>query len=717
MVEAVSTFAYTAATIGITTGLAYGIGLALQPRVPSPSATQTPIKQPIPTRVSGGGIARLSGSYLLYTARDKTSVNVLAAVECGDVPMAGWDRFWLNDDEVFLDGDQGVIAAHGTRYGEIDGVTPRVYFYTSLGQPTETAFAGIIAAAPDLWTSAHRGDHIACFGLTALQGKLNDQPGLFPNGDPSPSAAGRLSRYFDPRLHGIDALAPPAARVFNRNPALGLLDFLATSDRGGLGLDYVKRFRPNIATLIESADVCDETIVVADSETHLIQNNSIGDHDLTFYGVQGLAAGMTIVINPGTATEETRTVSAIAGATVTVGVELEFAHSIGEPVTWQTNGSGAEPRYAWGGTWSWDTDPAEVIGQFLACMDGWMGQAPDGSVIIRAGKYYEPTVIFDDDVVLGYTISGRPVDEEAVNQLHLSYIDPNRAFNKADAGDWDDLPDQQRRGKVRAQALDLPWVQTSGQCRRLGKRLMGRLVAPLRGTVTVNLYGMLALGERYIRLRIQDEAALLRDLPVEITAGPTIDLKALTLTFPWTQADPDIDEWSTAEEQVSVLATPSLIQPTNTLFSSSVFDAAAAQIVAGPGATVEVDDGAQTITVSAGVTDLPAASEDITGPVAAQLYSSSGAKVRKANATDLTKPCNCLVLDTVLSGASVKIYMPGQAVPWASLTPGATYYLDTTAGGITTTCPSTAGNGAQIVGQANAAGDHLFFNPQPLVGL
>ena len=74
VVEAVSTFAYTAASIGITTGLAYGVGLLLQPRVPNPSATQVALKQSIPPRISGFGMARVGGTYLLFTARDKTSV-------------------------------------------------------------------------------------------------------------------------------------------------------------------------------------------------------------------------------------------------------------------------------------------------------------------------------------------------------------------------------------------------------------------------------------------------------------------------------------------------------------------------------------------------------------------------------------------------------------------------------------------------------------------
>jgi hypothetical protein len=491
-VNAVSAFAYSASTIAITTGLVAGIGLALAPKVPHPSIQQTPLKQPIPPRTSGFGRARLGGKYALYAARSGLSLNVQL---CHDGEIDGWERFWLNDDEVFLDGSSGVIAAHGTRYGMIDGVTPRVYVYQTLGTSTGPGFPAIASAVPDLWTADHRCDFIAALGSTAKQGKLNDQSGLFPNGDPLVSGAGRLQKCYDPRLHGIDSMGDPATWVWTANPVLHRIRYLCTTDTGGMGLSFAKRIKPNIDKWIRAADICDEAVEVGSAETFLTATAHTGDHSVKLYGVNALDVGSTIVINRGTGTEETRAVLSIDGSTVTIDPELSYDHVSGEPVEWTRTVVGTEPRYEAHGTYDWSTAPKDVLAQLIACDDGWLCPAGDGSLITYSGQYYEPTITFTDDHVIGYSISGRPADEEAVNQLLASFTDPNRAFNQADGGTWDDpFGDQARRGKVRSQPFNVPWSHSIGQTGRLAQRAVTRAAQPLRGWVKTNLYGMNGLG-------------------------------------------------------------------------------------------------------------------------------------------------------------------------------------------------------------------------------
>lgn len=110
------------------------------------------------------------------------------------------------------------------------------------------------------------------------------------------------------------------------------------------------------------------------------------------------------------------------------------------------------------------------------------------------------------------------------------------------------------------------------------------------------------------------------------------------------------------------------------------------------------------------------ASEAITGGHVLNLYTSSGAaRIRKANATDATKPANAFALASISSGASGAIYFAGQIITGLSgLTPGTAYYLDTTGGALTATPPSSSGNGVQEVGIALSA-TTLLFNPQPMI--
>ncbi|MES2034817.1 MAG: hypothetical protein V4466_11615 [Pseudomonadota bacterium] len=203
---------------------------------------------------------------------------------------------------------------------------------------------------------------------------------------------------------------------------------------------------------------------------------------------------------------------------------------------------GTEPRYACGGVYSHETAPSEVINQLLQSFDGWLSQRGDGALIVRPGRYIPPTVTFTDDHVTAYSVQHFLTDEEAVNQLVPSYTDPASKYNVIDAGAWTDAADYAARGVLRSQTLPLVWVQSPSQARRLAKRRMSRLTAPLRGTLTTNLYGFIGLGERYLRLKISENAAL-ADLVVEV-ANVNMDLANLAVTFDWVEADPDIDAWN-----------------------------------------------------------------------------------------------------------------------------------------------------------------------------
>ncbi|HEX7884723.1 MAG TPA: phage tail protein [Phenylobacterium sp.] len=120
----------------------------------------------------------------------------------------------------------------------------------------------------------------------------------------------------------------------------------------------------------------------------------------------------------------------------------------------------------------------------------------------------------------------------------------------------------------------------------------------------------------------------------------------------------------------------------------------------------------------AGPTDTAETSEAIAGPALGYLHAASGAKVGLADATDLTKPANCAVLGTYGSGDPATISLTGQWIAWPGLTPGATYWLATTPGEISTTPPAAdLGHASQIVGWADAAGGRLFFAPQSMNGI
>lgn len=208
---------------------------------------------------------------------------------------------------------------------------------------------------------------------------------------------------------------------------------------------------------------------------------------------------------------------------------------------------GTEPRYACGGVFDLVNAPADVIARYLATCDGFFARRGDGAFIIRAGRYYAPTVTLDETCITGLSVQRFVEDENAVNELIVSLASPAHDYNEVETDAWRDETDIAARGVVRSQPLSLSWVQSNGQARRLAKRRMSQLSAPIRGTIRTNLYGLRALGERYLRVQVPD-LAVMANIVVEVT-GVEIDIVQMTLTFSFLAADPNIDEWNPATEE------------------------------------------------------------------------------------------------------------------------------------------------------------------------
>ena len=115
-------------------------------------------------------------------------------------------------------------------------------------------------------------------------------------------------------------------------------------------------------------------------------------------------------------------------------------------------------------------------------------------------------------------------------------------------------------------------------------------------------------------------------------------------------------------------------------------------------------------------TDVITASEALAAGDFVNIYSSSGIKCRKADATAAGKEACGFVLAAVSNGAQATVYRISQSnTQLTSLTPGAKYYLAATAGIITLTPPSAAGNIVQVVGYAVSATSLVFMPSDPIV--
>lgn len=95
------------------------------------------------------------------------------------------------------------------------------------------------------------------------------------------------------------------------------------------------------------------------------------------------------------------------------------------------------------------------------------------------------------------------------------------------------------------------------------------------------------------------------------------------------------------------------------------------------------------------------------------VWNSTGAKVRKADATTTGKHAMGFVLAAFASAASATVYFEGTNTQVTGQTPG-DVFLATTAGAATSTAPSGAGNVVQPIGVATSATSINFQYNRPI---
>lgn len=108
-------------------------------------------------------------------------------------------------------------------------------------------------------------------------------------------------------------------------------------------------------------------------------------------------------------------------------------------------------------------------------------------------------------------------------------------------------------------------------------------------------------------------------------------------------------------------------------------------------------------------------SENLSAGDFVNVYTNGGvATARKADAANGFE-CNGFVLTSSTSPANNVVYFEASNTQRSGLTPGATYYLSQTAGGVVTPAPTlTAGQIFQVVGKALSATELQFEPQQPV---
>jgi hypothetical protein len=109
------------------------------------------------------------------------------------------------------------------------------------------------------------------------------------------------------------------------------------------------------------------------------------------------------------------------------------------------------------------------------------------------------------------------------------------------------------------------------------------------------------------------------------------------------------------------------------------------------------------------------ASEALSAGDFVNVWNSTGAKVRKADASTSGKEAHGFVLAAVSNGASATVYFEGTNTQVSGATAGVIYLSATTPGGFTSTSPSAAGQTSQRIGFAVSTTGINFNSGPPIV--
>lgn len=212
---------------------------------------------------------------------------------------------------------------------------------------------------------------------------------------------------------------------------------------------------------------------------------------------------------------------------------------------------GTEKRYRLWGIYQLTDEPDVVLQRMRRACDAELYHTPEGKIGIRGGEWTPPTV-----TLRAYSVDGTARPDilhhsleqgnnrfNAFNELKITYTSPEHGYQTMEATAWTDPDDQAERGPIPTD-LDLDFVPSPTQARRLAKIHIAKSNPAWKGRVRCSLAALDAWGERTVRLVIPeleiDDAFYISkiELAPDLTA---VEMEVVTI-------NEAAYTWSTAEE-------------------------------------------------------------------------------------------------------------------------------------------------------------------------
>lgn len=228
-------------------------------------------------------------------------------------------------------------------------------------------------------------------------------------------------------------------------------------------------------------------------------------------------------------------------------------------------GGGFVKRYRMWGGFSLTEKHKEVLPRMLAACDGDLYLTSAGKLAIRGGVWEAPQLTLDD--TLGHIIDhefGRGTGAlAAFNELTVTYLEPNLDYQEVEAQLWIDADNQALVGRPRTEMISLQMVPSHSQARRLAKIHTAKNNPRWQGRLVTNFYGLNAIGERNIRIKISslgiDEDFRVRRLTI-LPDMTGVELQVSSLSASAYEWDAELEE-GTAPGLPPDTSTPADLSP------------------------------------------------------------------------------------------------------------------------------------------------------------
>lgn len=178
---------------------------------------------------------------------------------------------------------------------------------------------------------------------------------------------------------------------------------------------------------------------------------------------------------------------------------------------------GTIPRWRVAGSYKLSDDERRaVIREFLKAGDGFIFQDASGLANLLCGRWVEPTLTIPEKHILGCTANLGADAQDRANEVRVVYMEPNADYTETEAAPLVDAAARAALGRPEVSRFDAYYAPHHNQAQRVGKRILARLGERWQLTITTNLYGLNAVGERFIRIGLSELS--INDLAFEITS-------------------------------------------------------------------------------------------------------------------------------------------------------------------------------------------------------